>query len=303
MTERFSGGDTRPLGNPAVSVVMPFFNGERFLAEAIDSVLSQSWRDMELILVDDGSVDGSRAIADRYAAVDSRVRVLSHLGNANLGVCAARNAGVRLANASRIAFIDADDRWPESGKLAEQMAIMDRHPSVGLLAGATRYWRSWDGGEDHVEPVGAVQDQVIHPPAALLSTYPLGGAEAPAPSSWVVSAAAIARVGGFEEVFRGDYGFYEDQAFMAKIYLHEPVYFSSRCWLDYRQHGASALTVGRNEGRYEKVRAFFLAWFDGYLAKQPSVDRRIMRRVLLARRRSAVSRARLGMKRLLKSMV
>jgi glycosyltransferase involved in cell wall biosynthesis len=277
------------MSAPAVSVVMAFLNGERFLREAIDSVLSQSWRDLELILIDDGSTDLSRSVANRYAAADSRVRVIEHPGNINRGVSASRNSGIAIARGRRIAFIDADDRWPPT-KLAEQQVIMDRHPEISLLAGATRYWRSWEGGVDEIRLVGAMRDQVVDPPQALLSTYPLARAEAPAPSSWMVSAAAIVRVGGFEESFRGKYGIYEDQAFLAKIYVQEPVFFSSRCWVDYRQHDASAMASSLRKGEYVEVRTRFFDWFEEYMARRGPLEPRIRRRIRLARMRLWLSR-------------
>lgn len=266
---------------PAVSVIMAFLNGEPFIAEAIDSVLEQSWRDLELILVDDGSTDTSRMVADRYAAADPRVRVIAHPGNVNRGLSASRNAGIVVARAPRIAFIDADDRWPPT-KLAEQQAIMDSHPEISLLAGSARYWRSWAGGTDDVKLVGTVRDRIIEPPDALLTTYPLGRAEAPGTSGFLVSADALARVGGFEEAFTG---MYEDQAFLAKIYLRERVFFSSRCWFDYRQHDGSMLAGNLRHGGYVAVRRRFLDWFESYLAMRPPVDRRIERSIRFARAR------------------
>lgn len=276
---------------PAVSVVMPFFNGEAFMAEAISSVLAQTWRDLELILVDDGSTDGSRAVAERHADLDPRVRVVAHPGGVNRGAAASRNAGVAVARASRLAFIDADDRWSPA-KLAEQQAIMDRHPKVSLVAGSTRYWSSWNGGTDYLRLVGATRDRVIEPPEALLYTYPLGRAEAPAPSSIFVTAEALARVGGFEEDFAGDYGLYEDQAFLVKIYLREPVYFSSCCWFDYRQHQGSVQASTVREGRYLEVRQRFLDWLGNYLHARGSVNHRVRRRLQLARARLYLSRVR-----------
>jgi glycosyltransferase involved in cell wall biosynthesis len=270
---------------------MPFLNGERFMDEAIGSVLSQSWRNLELILVDDGSTDASRSIAERYAADDLRVRVVAHPGNANRGVAASRNVGAAAARGPRIAFIDADDRWSPD-KLVQQQAIMDEHPDVSLLAGATRYWSSWKGGSDQVKLVGAMRDRVVHPPHALLSTYPLANAEAPAPSSFMITAEALARVSGFEEGFIGRYGFYEDQAFLAKVYLGERVFFSSCCWFDYRQHQASALASGLRRGDYVEVRAHFLNWFEEYLAMHSPVDPRIGRRIRLARTKLCLSRLR-----------
>lgn len=279
---------------PAVSVVTAFFNAEPFLTEAIDSVLAQRWHDLELILVDDGSTDGSRAIAERYAAADPRIRIVAHPGNVNRGLSASRNRGIAEARAARIAFIDADDRWPPN-KLAEQLSIMNRHPEISLLAGAARYWRSWSSGTDEVKPIGLVRDRVVAPPEALLTTYPLGQAEAPGTSGFLVSVEAIDRVGGFEEKFTG---MYEDQAFLAKVYLREPVFFSSRCWFDYRQHDRSMLATSLRLGEYPDVRKQFLDWFSAYLKESPPVDPRVARRMrqayqglFLSRLRRRLSRA------------
>ena len=91
---------------PMLSVIVPCYNGEAFLSRAVDSALAQSFRDLEIILVDDGSTDGSSAICDSYAAQDSRVQVI-HQSNA--GLSAARNAGMAAARGDYIAFLDADD--------------------------------------------------------------------------------------------------------------------------------------------------------------------------------------------------
>jgi glycosyltransferase involved in cell wall biosynthesis len=91
---------------PEISVVVPVYNAAAFLDECVRSVLDQTFRDLELILVDDGSTDSSPAICDRYAAQDGRVRVV-HLPNG--GVSAARNHGLELATGRFVQFVDSDD--------------------------------------------------------------------------------------------------------------------------------------------------------------------------------------------------
>lgn len=101
-----------------MSIIIPVYNVEAYLRGCVDSVLSQSFRDFELILVDDGSTDGSSAICDDYEKEDGRVRVLR---KANSGASSARNAGINAANGQYILFIDSDDRI-EAGSLGRIMA-------------------------------------------------------------------------------------------------------------------------------------------------------------------------------------
>src|SRR5436190_825161 len=144
--------DTRPAAAPRVSVITPFLNAERFIAEAIESVLAQDFHDFELILIDDGSSRKCRDIARNYAVRYADViRYVSHEGHVNRGISASRNLGVSLARGELVAFIDADDVWAPA-KLSEQVAIMDAHPELGMVCGAARYWRSWNGGRDVIVP-------------------------------------------------------------------------------------------------------------------------------------------------------
>lgn len=102
---------------PLVSVIIPIYNTAVYLPQCLDSLLGQSFTEFELILVDDGSTDGSGAMADRYAAADARVRVIHQ---ANQGVSAARNRGLDAATGTYVTFVDADD-WVEAGYF-EQLA-------------------------------------------------------------------------------------------------------------------------------------------------------------------------------------
>lgn len=91
---------------PVISVIIPVYNVEKYIRQCVDSVLEQSYKDFELILVDDGSPDNSPAICDEYAQKDTRVSVIHQK---NLGVSAARNNGIRLAKGEWITFVDSDD--------------------------------------------------------------------------------------------------------------------------------------------------------------------------------------------------
>lgn len=116
----------------AVSVIIPTFNRRRFVREAIDSVLAQDFGDFELIVVDDGSTDGT---AERLSAYGSRIRVIRQ---ENAGVSAARNRGIEVSTASLIAFLDSDDLWLP-GKLTRQAAFFREHPKA-LICQCEELW-------------------------------------------------------------------------------------------------------------------------------------------------------------------
>ncbi|MCM2130916.1 glycosyltransferase family 2 protein [Larsenimonas rhizosphaerae] len=112
---------------PLFSVIMPIYNVEAFVAEAIDSVLAQTLGDFELLIIDDLGNDGSRRICEQYD--DSRIRIVTH--PVNRGLAGARNTGIREARGRFMAFIDSDDIWmPE--KLARHLAHFEHGPDVGL---------------------------------------------------------------------------------------------------------------------------------------------------------------------------
>src|SRR5215208_465500 len=109
--------DQAATKSPRVSAIVIFLNAGPFFEEAIESILVQDYDDWELLLVDDGSTDGSTEIARRYADGDpSRIRYLTHPGGENRGMSASRNLGVRQARGEYVAFLDADDTWLQ-GKL------------------------------------------------------------------------------------------------------------------------------------------------------------------------------------------
>lgn len=120
---------------PAISVVLPFYNAERYLREAVDSILTQTFTDFELILVNDGSTDGSGDICREYSKSDPRIVLIDCPTNG--GVVTAANAGIAKSRAPLIARVDADDlSMPE--RFARQYAYMMKHPNLAVLGSATR---------------------------------------------------------------------------------------------------------------------------------------------------------------------
>jgi glycosyltransferase involved in cell wall biosynthesis len=256
---------------PLVSVVLIFWNAERFIQEAIESVFAQTYRAWELLLVDDGASDGSTASARRYSEqYPERVRYLEHPGHANRGMSASRNLGIRDAQGSYIAFLDADDVW-FSNALEKQVAILEMHSETAMVYGPIQWWYSWTGRpedreRDYVEKLGVPPDTVIQPPRLL----PLFLRDkAAVPSGILVRRQIFEQVGGFEDAFRGEY---EDQVFCAKICLNVPVFASGQCWYRYRQHADSCVLIGQRTGETHSARLLFLNWVAKYLSEQKVRD-------------------------------
>lgn len=111
---------------PLVSVIVTAYNHERYIAEAVRSVLDQTYHDYEVIVVDDGSSDGT---ADRVSAFSGRVL---YIRQKNQGIAGSRNTGIRRARGRLLAFLDGDDLW-EPEKLAHDVAAARRHPQSGLI--------------------------------------------------------------------------------------------------------------------------------------------------------------------------
>ena len=274
-----------------VSVVLIFLDAERFIEEAIESVLAQSLTDWELILVDDGSTDGSVAIAKRAADADPRTRYVEHPGRVNLGRSESRNVGAALASSPYLAFIDADDVWDRT-KLAEQLDLLEREPDLAMVCGAMVYWHSWNPlaeKPDRLILTGGLSDRRLDPPQAVVQLYPLGSKDG-AGVDVMIRRSIFQKVGGFEPRFRG---LYDDQTLLVKVFLSFPVFFSARPWLLYRQHPDSCCaTTLRSVAEYRRLRMDFLRWLGAYLGRVPTARPEVRRALRRARRRLRLEAAR-----------
>jgi hypothetical protein len=122
------------MSQPRVSVILPVYNGREYLAEAINSVLSQSYGDFELIAINDGSTDGSGAVLEKIT--DPRLRVFHQ---SNQGLAATLNRGIALAQGKYIARQDQDDVcFPE--RFQKQIEFLDAHPEIGMVGTAAEIW-------------------------------------------------------------------------------------------------------------------------------------------------------------------
>lgn len=257
-----------------VSIVTPFLNPGRFFVEAIESVLAQAFHGWELLLVDDGSSDGSLGVAHGYAAAHpDRIRCLAHPSGESRGASASRNLGIRHARGEYLAFLDADDVYLPA-KLEEQVPLLDRHEDAAVLYGATEYWHSWSGDPADAardwtwRKFGVEPDTVIEPPRMLV-TFLRDGGTVPCMGSVLVRRRAVEAVGGWEESFRR---ICTDQVFHAKLCLRFPVLVHDTCWDRYRQHAGSSCQVVAAAGQSEAAFATYLTWLEGYLRQQRVAD-------------------------------
>lgn len=129
------------MNSPLVSVVMPVYNGERYLASAIQSILDQSFENFEFLIIEDGSTDGSPIITDKYEKLDTRIKVIRHARNQ--GLISALNVGIQAAQGKYLARMDQDDiSLPE--RFSRQVEHLEACPEVGILGCKVR----------HIDPTG-----------------------------------------------------------------------------------------------------------------------------------------------------
>ncbi|MDD5680055.1 MAG: glycosyltransferase [Candidatus Omnitrophica bacterium] len=127
-----------------ISVIIPTYNRANYICNAIDSVLAQTYKDFEIIVVDDGSTDNTKEILRQY---DDKIR---YFYQDNRGVSVSRNKGMREANGEYVAFLDSDDIWMPN-KLERQISYMDSNPDIGLTYSFARYY-SKDENYEKIRP-------------------------------------------------------------------------------------------------------------------------------------------------------
>jgi glycosyltransferase involved in cell wall biosynthesis len=284
-------GQQAPARPPTVSVIMIFWNAERYLEAAIDSVFRQTLIDWELVLVDDGSSDASRAIAEQAVVRDpSRVRLCEHAGRRNLGTGPSRNLGLGQARGRYLCFLDADDVY-EPARLQRAVACLEAHPEVGVVISHELYWRSWQPAArgwarfhrqpDEVVGPSAPLERPIPPPLLFASTLATPGAAMPGICSVTFRSADAERLAMIPECFVSQY---EDQALIARLLLERTALVIADCLSRYRQHGESlthrALLRGEYRPRQPHVaRSQYLDWLRGYL-RERGIDEPLLTRAI-----------------------
>lgn len=212
---------------PKVSIIIPSYNCESYIAQTIDSVLSQTFKDFELIVIDDGSTDKTQEIAASYG---NRVRLITQ---ANAGRCVARNRGIREAKGELICLMDHDDYWfPE--KLARQVDEFRAHPEVGAVYSTFIVWDPDQDGR-FAEPSSFDRSRfpdVVNPDFSgwIYHQFLL--------DCWMLTSAAMFRAEVFKRcgVFDEQLPFSEDWDLWFRIAREYPIIQLDRPTTLYRQH-------------------------------------------------------------------
>lgn len=217
-------------GDKRVSVIIPAFNRAGYIKETVDSVLTQDYPNVELIVVDDGSTDGTYEILLEYAE-QNKLKLLTHPGRENRGQSAALNLGLEAASGEFIAILDSDDLFLP-GKLTAQVEYLNSHSEVGLVYGMGE---GVDGGgswiyeilsPDHIEP--------NDPNSVLLDCY------FHLPVNALVRRTVYEEVGGFDEGFRAA----QDHDMLIRIAEKTRFGFIPVKVYQYRRHGDSISSKG-----------------------------------------------------------
>ena len=249
---------------PIVSVIIIFRNEERFLRDAIESVLAQSYTNWELLLVDDASTDKGTEIAKGYQKqLPEKVHYLTHPNFENRGMSASRNLAIGSAKGELISFIDGDDYWfPE--KLKYQVTNLQEHPEVAMVCSPAQLWYSWTGKledqqKDIVQEYPIGTNKVVNAPEMFqlfLSNEFFSICDV------LVRKEIVDAVGGYDDAFRD---MYEDQVFHTKICLRHPIFISEEAWYRYRRHPGSCTHQSLRSEDHGIKRSRFLEWLEGYL--------------------------------------
>lgn len=283
-------------GQPLVTAVMIFLNGEKYIAESIDSIIAQTYENWELVLVDDGSTDGATGIAKDYARrYPDRIRYIEHENHENRGMSASRNAGVAAGSGKYVSFLDADDIWLPT-RLDHFVELGERFPEAGMIYGPTRFWYSWAEERGMEPPVPGQEDfdghmdfdgeELIPPPVALRRFLATFGGCIPGICSLLIRRSAYEEIGGFEPSFRG---LYEDQVFLSKITLEHPVVVTHQVLDYYRQHSESCCYRAIESGEYHPdelhpARFNYLNWLERYCADKgvsdPAISRTLRKQLI-----------------------
>jgi glycosyltransferase involved in cell wall biosynthesis len=211
---------------PKVSAIIPVFNGEQFVRDAITSILEQSVKDVEIIVIDDGSTDGTRPIVQSFG---DRV---SYQHQENAGADRAYNRGISMATGEFVAFLDHDDRWYPQ-KLATQLEILGKHAEVGLTYSEVDLIDA-DGSPVHkktwADRNGVRNDRIGDAEAILKRRFPVS-----VPSAMLFRRSVLIEIGGLDVTLPRSGGHVDGKLCILAGEVSK-VYFSLKPLVQYRVH-------------------------------------------------------------------
>jgi len=217
------------------TIVMPVFNCEAYLNDAIQSVIDQAFEDWELIIIDDGSQDNSYSVAHNHMINDNRIRILQHEDGLNKGVSTSRNLGVENSRGDWISLLDADDLWkPE--KLEKEFEVINSHPEVVLIYSLANrlYTGLTPGNHNNGSLYGSgISGEVIDPFKKLISGFTAST------SSVTFRRETFIKCNGFNEKF----SFSEDTLLFHKLMEHGNVFFLDTVLGVHRSHNSSTVST------------------------------------------------------------
>lgn len=258
--------------NPLVSCLMILHNEEKFVAEAIESQLSQSYSNWELLIVDDGSTDNTPQIIENFhKRFPDKIHCFYHPDKKNCGMSASRKLAFSKAKGEFITILDGDDVI-SSRKTQEQLEIMKENPEVGMVYGRFVIWHSWSEVsdiKDHIVPLGIASNSILPPPKLIGLLY-TRNLQRPGPFV-MLRKTVVEEIGGWELILKN---MYEDFAFYMKVGANTSVYVSDCVWGSYRQHQESCChTLSRYES--QKVGIALTDWTENYLTEIGMSDSKV----------------------------
>lgn len=215
---------------PFFSVIIPVYNCSQYINNALTSVINQTFKDWEIIIIDDGSKDDSLHIAKEWERENSQIVVLSHKNNVNRGVSASRNLGIKYAKGEWIALLDADDVWLNN-KLQTEYEVLIKNPDLVLLASSARIIHT-DKELGFQQTYGSqrINGKIINPYQKLIRGFIV-------PTSGVTfKRESFLEIGGFNEEFR----FAEDTLLFHQLTERGNLYFIPEELSEFRFHSASS---------------------------------------------------------------
>ena len=255
------------MNKPGVSIVIPAYNAEKFVLDTLNSVRGQSYADWEVILVDDGSTDGTVRVAEGFLADNpGRMTIITHPYGENRGTSASRNLGLQKAAGELVCFLDADDIWlPDF--LEFFVARFNRFPELLMAYGPCIYWHPEPDGPgkapDPVQLTGCAGGIVAA--AKLFKLYLEYENCVPSPSGVMIRRSRLLEAGGWEDEFKG---MFDDQVLYSKLFLlGGPVFVAAKPLYRYRQHAESLCHQAVQGQRLYESRKTYLAWLRGFVER------------------------------------